>query len=320
MNQCASQTTLRRGGAGVGFAAGLLFALTQAVFGEETLGEATPDAEAPEERSFMRGWRLAIHDLEPRFVDEFDLASDQVSPRAVAYAFDRFIVLDSLCRFGPCAGPGKAFAYTPDGQRDPDSDFALAPRISWSGATYANGLLYVVGLSLDTDTVFAYTERGERATAADFELDRRNYNPRGIVHVDGHFYVLDSGQDSPPRRAAKVYVYTTAGVRVPAAEFGLGLHTRDFPHEITYVDGLFYIAVIQWVAPGWVEPRPPVLIYRPDGERLGGLPFPQAFIDGMTFVNEQFHVLSGFGVCAYTLKGERVAGVEERWCGRDVAR
>ena len=60
-----------------------------------------------------------------------------------------------------------------------------------------------------------------------------------------------------------------------------------------------------------------VQIYRRNGERVGGLRFARTWIDGMAFVNDRFRVLSNFGICAYTLTGERVRqDAGERWCGR----
>lgn len=305
--------------AGAAFAAAVLLAVAQPVRGQEAPSAEAAGGASLLHRPFLRGWRLALGRMQEQaasvFTNEFNLVQDQVAPNAMGFAFDRFWVLDMMCGSGWC-GPGQAFAYTPAGQLDPDRGFALAPRVSWEGMTAANGLLYLVGVS-EADDVFAYTPEGERVPSAEFRLAADdNYNPRGIVHVDGRFYVLDSGQEG--RRRAKVYAYTTAGVRVPAADFDLGLKDADFARDMAYVDGLFHINV---QLAGW-DDLDKVKIYRPNGERVGSSPFRRTFVEGMALANGRFYVLGhGFRVCAYTLAGERVlidpSVSEQPWCRRD---
>lgn len=101
---------------------------------------------------------------------------------------------------------------------------------------------------------------------------------------------------------------------MPALEFELRQPFGGDPlfHEIAYVDGLFYIGMLI----GLDYTSDQVQIYRPNGERVGGLRFARTWIDGLTFVNDRFRVLSNFGICAYTLTGERVRqDAGERWCG-----
>ena len=306
--------------AGAACAAAVLLAVAQPVRAQEAqAGEAASGA-ALLHRPFLRGWRLALgrgtqEQAASVFTHEFNLVQDQVAPNAMGFAFDRFWVLDKMCGSGWC-GPGQAFAYTPAGQHDPGKGFALEPRVAWEGMTTANGLLYLVGVS-EADHLFAYTPEGERVPSAEFRLAADdNYNPRAIVHVDGRFYVLDSGQEG--RRPAKVYAYTTAGVRVPAADFDLGLRDADFARDMAYVDGLFHVNV---QLAGW-DDLDKVKIYRPNGQRVGSSPFRRTFVEGMALANDRFYVLgSSFRVCAYTLAGERVlidpSLSEQPWCRRD---
>ncbi len=307
-------------GVGTLFATASLLVLALPIGGQETPDDDASGLDGLMAPSFSRGWRSLLPDLASarpgalHFADEFYLDPEHGWPGAIAYAFDRFFVLTHGCDADPCDRPDRAFAYTPDGRHDPSMGFTLAPNTYWIGATYADGLLYAVGISEDHDRVFAHTAQGERALHAEFDLaSNHNYNPHGIVYVDGHFHVVDAGQDD--RRPPKVYVYTTAGVRVPALEFELRQPFGGDPlfHEIAYVDGLFYIGML--IGLDYTLDR--VQIYRPNGERVGGLRFARTWIDGLTFVNDRFRVLSNFGICAYTLTGERVRqDAGERWCGR----
>lgn len=185
-------------GVGTLFVAASLLALALPIGGQETPDDDTSGVEGLMAPSFSRGWRSLLPDLasaRPGALHfEFHLDPEHGWPSAIAYAFDRFFVLTHGCDADPCDRPDRAFAYTPDGRHDPAMGFTLAPNTYWTGATYADGLLYAVGISADHDRVFAYTAQGERALQAEFDLaSNHNYNPHGIVYVDGHFHVLDSG-------------------------------------------------------------------------------------------------------------------------------
>lgn len=325
------------------FAACSLLVVAQPVRGQDAADSQEVETATPLNRSYMRGWRLAIGHVpdedtereradkldlasdraatfedaddesdqaagqgaEDEFVDEFDLASEQVAPVALGYAFDRFWALDVMCGFGRC-GRGRAFAYTIAGERDPDADFDLEADVGWGSMTAVDGLMYMVGVSREPEThVFAYTSTGKRTLEAEFKLlPDHNYNPQGIVHVDGRFYVLDAGQDE--RRRAKVYAYAKTGEHIPSADFDLGLRTADFARQIAYADGHFYVVALMdgQADPAYIEQ---VRKYRPNGELVASLPFRQTFLEGIAVANDLFYVLGHFRVCAYTFAGERVS-------------
>ncbi len=161
----------------------------------------------------------------------FDLASDNSDPRGIAYAQDRFHLVDWLDE--------EAYAYhAMDGQRDAAADFDLASGNTWpEGITYALGRFYVVDW-LGED-VYAYRDAdGRRDETAGFELASDNTWPEGITYAQGRFYVVDQVDD-------KVYVYRASdGQHDETADFDLASdNTR--PVGITYAQGHFY--VVDWL-------------------------------------------------------------------------
>jgi len=161
----------------------------------------------------------------------FDLASDNNDARGIAYAQDRFQLVDWLDE--------EVYAYhAPDGRRDAAADFELASGSTWpEGITYAQGRFYVVDWL--SEEVYAYrASDGRRDETADFDLASDNTWPEGITYVQGRFYVVDQSD-------YKVYAYRASdGQYDETADFELASdNTR--PVGITYAQGRFY--VVDWL-------------------------------------------------------------------------
>ncbi|MYD63382.1 MAG: hypothetical protein F4W91_20290 [Gemmatimonadetes bacterium] len=153
---------------------------------------------------------------------DFDLDRSNSNPRGIAYANNRLYVVDGI--------DDKVYVYTSSGQRDTGADFDLRsdnrdPR----GIVYANNRLYVV----DSRYVYAYTMSGQHDTGATFRLSIFNSNPSGIAYANNRFYVVDVTDD-------KVYVYTNSGQRDTGADFGLHSDNSS-PSGITYANNRLYV-------------------------------------------------------------------------------
>ncbi|MXY57052.1 MAG: hypothetical protein F4Y41_11765 [Gammaproteobacteria bacterium] len=128
-----------------------------------------------------------------------------------------------------------------------------------------------------------------------FDLDVDNQDPVGIAHADGRLYVPDSVD-------RKVYVYTTDGDRLDAADFGLDANNVDAT-GIAHADGKLYVVD---------DEDAKVYAYRVSGDRDGRSDFDldqdNDRPEGMTFADGRFHVVDDFGdVFAYLPGGERDA-------------
>ena len=294
--------------------------------------------------------RLDTTTLAPEFYHDEEL----VYVNSVAFGADRFFALDA----GRTTFPGwpcdeeclalsrprrtqSVSAYTTAGQRDPNLGFEP---FHYDGAdhveaiTYADGKLYV--LNNNPPKVHVYTIDGQRVEDEDFYLwggeryrglswrGRINSSARDFVYAAGRFYVLDGGSN---RDAPKVFVYDTAGKRIPEAEFRIdGLRpcgpadrSCEFVQHIAHADGILYVKV--WLfLPAWPPVEEPSWLYTLDGIRTGTFRFDDSagFTKGMTPANGWFYLLSHFSgngsqrICAYTLQGQRVESnaVGGRYC------
>ena len=128
---------------------------------------------------------------------DFDLDSTTRWPRGIAFANNRFYVVDSLA--------AKVYAYQASGQRDSASDFDLdSANRNAEGITFANNRFYVVD---DREgRVYAYDASGQRASAFDLYLDPANGDASGIEFANNRFYVVDDRED-------RVYAYDASGQR-----------------------------------------------------------------------------------------------------------
>ena len=319
-----------------------------------------PELEQPTSR-YSRGWRLAVAQrlLEGRqdgggqppdagaFAPEFYLDDGHVWVTSMAFGADRFFALDigSTTTTGwPCdeecyarlanRPPPRVRAYTTTGDLDASLDFEpyeydAADHVV--AIVYAAGKLYV--MNRNPPKVYVYMPDGRRVVAEDFYLaggeryredghdSDMSHLPVDFVHAAGRFYVLDQGTN---QYAPKVWVYDTAGGRIPEAEFqidglrfegcGSGDDSCEWPESIVHADGTLYVKV--WLrVPGWPTVDHPIWLYALDGSRAGTLHFDDSalFTDGMTHANGWFYLLSGYSsaephrICAYTLEGQRVA-------------
>lgn len=143
-----------------------------------------------------------------------------------------------------------------------------------------------------------------------------NYSPLDFVHAAGRFYVLDGGSN---RDAPKMFVYDTAGLRIPEAEFeigglrfescGQGDGSCEYVQQIAHADGILYVKVrlnerLTSHVTYWT--------YALAGDRTGTRYFNDAGnTDAMTYANDWFYLVSNSNaepprLCAYTPMGQRV--------------
>ena len=220
---------------------------------------------------------------------DFDLHGDNGAPTGMAYANDRFHVLDWF--------DGKVYAYSTDGQRDPAADFDLqdghdSPNYR---IAYANGRFYVHDRF--DGKLYAYRIDGRRDPAVDFDLHDDNGWPFAMVYANGRFHVLDGFDD-------KVYVYTAGGRRDAAADFDLH-DDNGSPGAIAYANDRFH------VLDGSDDK---VYAYTVDGRRDAAADFDLHDDNGspgaIAYANGRFHVLDGSDdkVYAYTVDGQTVGG------------
>ena len=199
----------------------------------------------------------------------FSLDSNNTDPESIAYANNRFYVVDS--------SDDKVFDYTSSGQRDSPNDFDLdsdngAPK----GMAYANNRFYVVDSS--DDKVYAYSSFRQRVPSADFDLDSDNGAPKGMTYANNRFYVVDSSDD-------KVYVYRSSGQRVPSADFDLSRY-NGAPEGMTYADNRFYVVD---------SSDDKVYVYRSSGEHISSADFDLDSDNGapvgITYADNRFYVV-----------------------------
>ena len=199
----------------------------------------------------------------------FDLASEGGSPEGIAFANNRFYVVDDFDE--------KVYAYTVSGQRDSASDFDLdSDNGSARGIAFANNRFYVVDFF--DEKVYAYTASGQRDSASDFDLDSDNDWPGGITFANNRFYVVDN-------RDEKVYAYTASGQRDSASDFDLDSANRS-AKGITFANNRFYV----------VDNRDEkVYAYTASGQRDSASDFDldsaNRSAEGITFANNRFYVV-----------------------------
>ena len=157
-------------------------------------------------------------------MESFDLDPDNIWPRGIAFANDKFYVVDGVY--------DKVYAYRLSGQRDSASDFDLdSANADAKGITFANNRFYVVDRD---DKVYAYQVSGQRDSASDFDLFSDNTRPTGITFANDRFYVPDWSED-------KVYVYQASIQRDSASDFD-PVPDDDTAEGITIADGRVYLA------------------------------------------------------------------------------
>ena len=157
-------------------------------------------------------------------VEGFDLASENRSPEGIAFANDRFYVVDDFYN-------NKVYAYQSSGQRDSASDFDLDSANGRArGITFANDRFYVADFS--NDKVYAYQASGERDSASDFDLAGTGW-PGGIAFANDRYYVVDDFDN-------KVYAYQSSGQRDSASDFDLDSANGDAA-GIAFSNATFYV-------------------------------------------------------------------------------
>ena len=219
------------------------------------------------------GVRVAITESEEDSA-EFDLDSDNSTPRGIAYAGEHFYVTDQF--------NDKVYAYDSSGNRASSYDFDLASNnASSEGITYAGGRFYVTDFL--ADKVYAYDSSGNRASSYDFTTDS---GPEGITYAGGHFYVVDWRDD-------EVYAYDSSGNRVSSYDFDLDPGNTG-PEGITYAGGRFYIVDGE---------DDKVYAYDSSGNRASRYDFDlnpdNTGPEGITYAGGHFYVVDGSKVYAY---------------------
>ena len=213
-------------------------------------------------------------------IEGFDLDNENGSPEGIAFANNRFYVVDWF--------DDKVYAYQAAGQRDAASDFDLDSATGWPrGIAFANNRFYVVDWSLEK--VYAYQATGQRDSVSDFDLDSDNDWPGGITFANNRFYVVDKFD-------VKVYVYQAAGQRDAASDFDLDSANRR-AEGITFANNRFYVVDDR-------EGR--VYAYDVSGQRASAFDFDlnsdNDDASGITSANDRFYVVDDedYKVYAYS--------------------
>ena len=184
------------------------------------------------DRHGAEGWHVhAYHTTgEPDEASGFDLDADNGDAFGIAYANERFYVVDH--------GDDKVYAYHASGSRDAASDFDLDPNVAEPyGIAYANDRFYV--LDVGRDTIWVHGISGQREAAADFflrseDVDERHVSPNAITYANGRLHIVSSNN--------KVYAYHTSGQRDPASDFDLVANIAiTVWWGIAYANDRFYV-------------------------------------------------------------------------------
>ena len=197
----------------------------------------------------------------------FDLDNENGSPEGIAFANNRFYVVDWF--------EDKVFAYQATGQRDSASDFDLDPDNDLPrGIAFANNRFYVVDFT--ADKVYAYQASGQRDSASDFDLAGAGW-PGGIAFANDRFYVVDKRDD-------KVYAYQSSGQRDSVSDFDLD--SARGVEGITFANDRFYLV-------DSVDNK--VYAYQATGQRDSASDFDldsdNRFPRAITFANDRFYVV-----------------------------
>ncbi len=222
----------------------------------------------------------------------FDLDSLNSNPEGIAFANNRFYVVDWF--------EDKVFAYQATGQRDSASDFDLdsdngLPR----GIAFANNRFYVVDFT--ADKVYAYQASGQRDSASDFDLAGAGW-PGGIAFANNRFYVVDKRDD-------KVYAYQSSGQRDSVSDFDLDSANRAV-EGIAFANDRFYVV-------DWFDAK--VYAYQASGQRDSASDFDldsdNGFPRGITFANDRFYLVDDEDdkVYAYSAAGAAPGTTELRF-------
>ncbi len=218
-------------------------------------------------------------------MESFDLDTDNSFPRGIAFANDKFYVVDG--------SDDKVYAYRLSGQRDSASDFDLdSDNADAEGITFANNRFYVV--DDENDKVYVYQASGQRDSASDFDLDSANAEAQGITFANNRFYVVD--------RNDKVYAYQVSGQRDSASDFDLDSDDFVTAQGITFANNRFYVV-------DWFNQK--VYVHQVSGQRDSASDF-DLFSDntrptGITFANDRFYVPDWLNdkVYVYQASGQR---------------
>ena len=213
-------------------------------------------------------------------IEGFDLDNENGSPEGIAFANNRFYVVDW---FGH-----QVYAYQATGQRDSASDFDLDSATGWArGIAFANNRFYVVDWS--RKEVYAYQATGQRDSASDFDLDSDNDWSGGITFANDRFYVADKFD-------VKVYAYQATGQRDLASDFDLD-PDNEWPSGITFANDRFYVVD---------DEDDKVYAYQATGQRDSATDFDlnpdNDDARGITFANDRFYVVDeeDYKVYAYS--------------------
>ena len=147
-----------------------------------------------------------------RNTEEFDLHTDNDSPRGIYATAQRTYVLDSE--------DSHIYVYDSQGNRKHEEEVGLSISTTTSGFTgiavsIKNNRVYITD-NIDNKIYVFNLSSGNRISGEDFNLPFNNLSPIGIGLDDEekHLYVADSVD-------SRVYVYTLVGNRVSGKEFNM---------------------------------------------------------------------------------------------------
>ena len=219
-------------------------------------------------------------------VEGFDLASGNHGSAGIAFANNRFYVVDGGSRNR--GRPAKVYVYLASGQREPAADFDLHEDNDWPLAiTFANNRFFVPDWR--DNKVYAYQTSGQRDSASDFDLDAaQRYDVEGIAFTNNRFYVVDQGD-------AKVYAYQSSGPRDSASDFNLD-SANSSPKGIAFGNDRLYVVD---------DSNDRIYAYQTSGQRDSASDFDldADYAEGITFANDALYVVIGsFGYKVFAVK------------------
>ena len=219
-------------------------------------------------------------------VEGFDLASGNHGPAGIAFANNRFYVVDGGS--SNRGRPAKVYVYLASGQREPAADFDLHEDNDWPLAiTFANNRFFVPDWR--DNKVYAYQTSGQRDSASDFDLDAaQRYDVEGIAFTNNRFYVVDQGD-------AKVYAYQSSGPRDSASDFNLD-SANSSPKGIAFGNDRLYVVD---------DSNDRIYAYQTSGQRDSASDFDldADYAEGITFANDALYVVIGsFGYKVFAVK------------------
>ena len=178
----------------------------------------------------------------PAAATEISLASDNSSPRGVAFGNSKFWVANYISE--------EIYVYKEDGTRSSSDDFDLtSANVYPKGITHYNSLLYVLDSS--DRKLYAYSETGTYSSSDDIDLGlTAGHAPDGITFGNSKFWVVDNTLN-------KVFVYDSSGNKLASDNFDLAIANAD-------ATGIAYYNSKLWVVDNGDKK---VYVYNENGSR-----------------------------------------------------